>query len=38
MSVIDLEETSTGTGGNQGGPVQVFGTILTVGCGHGQMS
>jgi len=26
------------TGGNAGGPVQVFGTILTVGCGHGQMS
>lgn len=26
------------TGGNAGGPIQVFGTILTVGCGHGQMS
>ncbi len=26
------------TGGNAGGPIQVFGTILSVGCGHGQMS
>lgn len=25
-----------GTGGNAGGPVQVFGTILTTSCGHGQ--
>ena len=26
------------TGGNAGGPIQVFGTVLSVGCGHGQMS
>lgn len=26
-----------GTGGNAGGPVQVFGTILTTSCGHGQV-
>ena len=26
------------TGGNAGGPIQVFGTVVSVGCGHGQMS
>ena len=26
------------TGGNAGGPIQVLGTIVSVGCGHGQIS
>ena len=26
------------TGGNAGGPIQVFGTTLNTACGHGQMS
>jgi len=25
------------TGGNAGGPVQVFGTLISTSCGHGQM-
>jgi len=26
------------TGGNAGGPIQVFGTLINTSCGHGQMS